>query len=137
MHMLTVQDMNDTAVASHPAVVHGRPYLSAQVSIHQDCRAAGWLSSLCAQGMGRQVTALYINLVGQGLCAAPLALLLPFKLGWGVEGVAAGLALGTVIQACSYLVILLDLDWVGTAARIAAYHKAKALEQKNATDVGA
>ena len=89
------------------------------------------------QGMGKQSAAMWINVGGQFCCAAPLALLLAFKFGWGVEGIAAGLALGTVVQACSYLVILLDLDWGHAAAQISAYQRAKALEHKAAAAGGA
>ena len=82
--------------------------------------------------MGKQAIAMWINIVGQFLLGGPLALLLAFYFGYGVEGIAAGLALGTVVQACSYAVILLDLDWNVVAARIAAYHRTKALEAKAA-----
>ena len=82
---------------------------------------AGAQQACCAaQGMGKQVWGVWLNCVCQLCIGLPLAMLLGFRLGYGVEGLLTGLMLGVALQATAYLVILARVDWARLAASIAA-----------------
>ena len=78
--------------------------------------------------MGRQFWGVCINCAGQLAVGLPVALLLAFKLGFGVEGLLCGLAVGVTLQAAAYLVLLQRADWEGLAASISAQHKSAPAE---------
>ncbi|KAG2453546.1 hypothetical protein HYH02_001765 [Chlamydomonas schloesseri] len=72
------------------------------------------------QGAGKQRLGVVVNVVAFYVAAIPTALLLAFRLGWGVEGMYTGMLLGPAIQAVSYVYIISRLDWGAEARAVAA-----------------
>ncbi|KAG2439264.1 hypothetical protein HXX76_004625 [Chlamydomonas incerta] len=71
------------------------------------------------QGAGKQRLGVLVNVVAFYVVAIPTALLLAFRLGWGVEGMYMGMLLGPAIQAVSYVYIIARLDWKAEARAVA------------------
>lgn len=65
-------------------------------TLNSGLRPAARSSSL--QGAGKQRLGVLVNIVAFYVCAIPTALLLAFRLGWGVEGMYTGMLLGPAIQ---------------------------------------
>lgn len=68
----------------------------------------------CLRGQGRQKIGSNLNLLCYYTVAVPLALLLAFREGWGLEGLWVGLGVGILILAVSevFAVLRVDWDWV-------------------------
>eukprot|EP00198_Chlamydomonas_reinhardtii_P007691 XP_001697028.1 predicted protein [Chlamydomonas reinhardtii] len=89
------------------------------------------------QGAGKQRLGVLVNIVAFYVCAIPTALLLAFRLGWGVEGMYTGMLLGPAIQAVSYVYIIARLDWTAEARAVAARAAASSTAHVDAPRVAA
>lgn len=73
------------------------------------------LSGIVA-GAGKQRHGSAINAVAYWVLAVPLAMVLAFKFGLGVEGMYSGMVVGPFTQACCYLLLIwCRIDWHGEA----------------------
>lgn len=63
------------------------------------------------RAMGLQKKASYFAIASYWFLAIPLAAICAFKLDLSVIGLSAGLFVGVVFQACSYLHIVMRQNW--------------------------
>ncbi|KAH7570334.1 hypothetical protein ACOSP7_018405 [Xanthoceras sorbifolium] len=64
-----------------------------------------------AVGAGWQGVVAYVNIACYYLFGIPLGLILGYKVGWGVQGIWAGMLSGTVVQTCVLFGMVYKTNW--------------------------
>ncbi|OWM89671.1 hypothetical protein CDL15_Pgr024419 [Punica granatum] len=71
-----------------------------------ECNCAG-----VAVGAGWQAAVAYVNIACYYLFGVPLGLIMGYKLGWGVEGIWAGMVCGTILQTIVLFFMVYRTNW--------------------------
>ncbi|PKI42644.1 hypothetical protein CRG98_036926 [Punica granatum] len=64
-----------------------------------------------AVGAGWQAAVAYVNIACYYLFGVPLGLIMGYKLGWGVEGIWAGMVCGTILQTIVLFFMVYRTNW--------------------------
>lgn len=106
--------------SSDPDLIHLIAIILPYVGAFQICDGLCAVGAGILRGSGRQSQGAIINIFAYYAAGLPLAAVLLYRRGWGLQGIWLGLATGLLLASIGFLALILKTNWKAEAEKVLA-----------------